>query len=249
MLKTLVAIMILIGVAAAQSVAVRSPAITDSHTESSNAPGFRIAPGTLIWAEFTKSLDARRSQAGDPVEAKTSVDLLAGGKIVLPRNTKVLGHVTAAKPRTKVSPQSFIAITLDRLVLGNGQELPISMVVQALGGPLHSFFNRKDSTEGTSLALPAIGAPAPRATTMGNPALGQIPGRVYPARSSNPSETVLTPTPGSGTASVAVLDPGSQGVTGLKGISLTGDGQVATFSSSSQNLHIDSEDQLLLKTQ
>jgi len=226
-------------VAAAQSAAPESP----------NVPAVRIALATLIWAKFTKSLDARRDRAGDPVEAKTSVDLLAGGKIVLPRNTKVLGHVTAAKPRTKDSPDSFIAIRLDRFVLRNGQEVPVTIVVQALSGPLQSFFNSKSSTEELSTALPPIGTSTTRATTLGDPSLGQIPGRQYPARSTNPSETVLTSVPGSGPTKVPVLDPASQGAIGLKGISLTSNDRVATISSSTQNLHIDSEDQLLLKTQ
>jgi len=218
-------------------------------SESPNTPAVLIPPGTLIWAEFTKSLDARRNRVGDPVETKTSVDLLAQGKVILPRNTKVLGHVTAIKPRTKDSPESFIAITLDHFILRNGQEVPVSMAVQALTGPLHSFFNGKSVTEELSTGPPSIGTSTPRATTMGDPSLGQIPGRKYPARSTNPSETVPMSTPTSGPAKVAVLDPASQGAIGLNGISLTSSDRVATISSNTQNLHIDSEDQLLLKTQ
>jgi hypothetical protein len=249
--KVLVPIVILIlaGTAAAQSVAVPQPATTNSHMESSSASSFRIAPGTYIWAEFSKSLDARRNRAGDPVEAKTSVDLLAEGKITLPRNTKILGHVTATKPRTKHSPDSYVAITLDHLVLADGQEVPVQMVVQAVGGPLHSLFDGKDSTEDLSTALPPVGTSAPRATTMGNPALGQIPGRVYPARGQNQSATVLASIPGSGSRYFPALGSASQGAVGLRGISLTSVDRVATISSSTQNLHVDSESQLLLKTQ
>src|SRR5260370_6904026 len=108
--KTLLLIVLLAGVAASQSLSVPLPATTNSHTESSNAPPFRIAPGTLIWAEFSKSLDASRNRAGDLVEAKTSVDLLAPGKVVLPRNTKVLGHVTPLKPRPPHSPTPYIPL-------------------------------------------------------------------------------------------------------------------------------------------
>jgi len=239
MAKVVVAVILLAVSAATQSAA----------PELANAPAVRIAPGTLIWAEFTKSLDAKKNRVGDPVEAKTSVDLLAQGKIVLPRNTKVLGHVTAAKPYTKDSPESFVAITLDHLVLGNGQEVPLAIVVQALSGPVNSFFNSKNSSEELSTALRPIGTSTPRATTLGDPSLGQIPGRQYPARSTNPSETVLTSVPGSDPTKISVLDPASQGAIGLKGISLTSSDRVATISSSTQNLHIDSEDQLLLKTQ
>ena len=237
--KVVLVIVLFAQVAAAQSAAPESP----------NTPAVFIAPGTLIWAEFTKSLDARRNRVGDPVEAKTSVDLLVRGKIILPRNTKVLGHVTAVKPRTKDSPESFIAITLDHFILRNGQEVAVSMAVQALTGPLHNFFNGKGVTEELSTGQQSIGTSTPRATTMGDASLGQIPGRKYPARSTNPSETVPMSMPTSGPAKVSVLDTGSQGAIGLNGISLTSSDRVATISSNTQNLHIDSEDQLLLKTQ
>jgi len=241
-------VFLLAGIVAVQSVVVPPSGATNSQVESPSASAFRIAPDTFIWAEFSKSLDARRNRIGDPVEAKTSVDLLAQGKIVLPRNTKVLGHVTAIKPRTKGSPASYIAITFDHLVLRDGQELPVHLVIQAIAGPLHSLFEGKDSSEELSTAMPPIGTSAPRATSMGNPELGQIPGRQYPARSQNPTETVLAPIPSSPRV-FSALGPGSQGAVGLRGISLASVDRVATISSSTQNLHVDSASQLLLKTQ
>ena len=232
----------------AQSVAVSHQVTANSQTESCNPTAIRIAPGTFIWAEISRSLDARRNRVGDPVEAKTSVDLLAQGKIVLPRNTKVLGQVTSVKPRTKQSPASYIAITFDHLVLGDGQELKVELVLQAMAGPLHSFYQGKESSEEIGGVLPPVGTSAPRATTMGNTELGQIPGRQYPARSSNPSETVLRSIPGSPRVSSA-LGPLSQGAVGLNDILLTSVDRVATISSNTQNLHIDGQSQLLLKTQ
>lgn len=247
--KTLLLVVLLAGVAASQSLSVPLPATSNSHTESSDAPPFRIAPGTFIWAEFSKSLDARKNRAGDLVEAKTSVDLLAQGKVLIPRNTKVLGHVTAAKPRTKDSPASYIAITLDRLVLEDGQELRVQLAVQAMAGPLRSLFDGKDATEEPSTVLPPVGTSGVRATTMGNPALGQIPGRQYPARGQNHSETVLTSIPGSNRRIFSALGPASQGAVGLSGTSLTSVDRIATISSSTENLHVYSLSQLLLKTQ
>ena len=247
MLKILLPAILLGALVAAQSVAGPAQVTANSHTESLNPQPFRIAPDTFIWAEISKSLDARRNRVGDPVEAKTSVDLLAQGKVVLPRNTKVLGQVTAVKPRTKQSPASYIALTFDHLVLGDGQELQVELVLQAIAGPLHSLYQGKDSSEEIGGVLPPVGTSAPRATTMGNTELGQIPGRQYPARSSNPSETVLRSIPGSPRV-FSALGPLSQGAVGLKGVLLTSVDRVTTISSNTQNLHIDGESQLLLKT-
>jgi hypothetical protein len=183
------------------------------------------------------------------VEAKTVVDLLAQGKVILPRNTKVLGHITAVKPRTKDSPVSYIAITLDRLVLESGQEMPVQLVVQAMAGPLHSLFDGKESTDEQSAVLPPVGTSGIRATSMGNPDLGQMPGRQYPARGQSHSETPLTSIAGSNPRIFSALGPASQGAVGLSGTSLTSVDRIATISSSTQNLHVYSLSQLLLKTQ
>src|SRR5213078_2021152 len=67
-------------------------------TPSATAPAIdRIGPGTLMLAELSKSLDAKKFKPGDKVEAKLTVDLLAHGQIVIPRNVKIIGHVTDAK--------------------------------------------------------------------------------------------------------------------------------------------------------
>jgi hypothetical protein len=247
--KTMLLVVLLAGLAAAQSVSAPPPATANSHTEPSNAPIFRIAPGTFIWAEFSKSLDAGKNRVGDPVEAKTVVDLLAQGKVVLPRNTKVLGHITAVKPRTKDSPASYIAITLDRLVLEDGKELPVQLVVQAMAGPLRSLFDGKDSAEEAATILPPVGTSGVRATAMGNPELGQLPGKQYPARGQSHSETPLTSISGSNRRIFSALGPASQGAVGLSGTSLTSVDRIATISSNTQNLHVYSLSQLLLKTQ
>jgi hypothetical protein len=140
---------LLAGLATAQSVSAPPLATANSQTETSNAAPFRIASGTFIWAEFSKSLDAGKNRAGDPVEAKTVVDLLAQGKVVLPRNTRVLGHITAVKPHTKDSPASYIAITLDRLVLEDGHELQVQLAVQAKRTVAHLFDGKDSSDEAT----------------------------------------------------------------------------------------------------
>ncbi len=247
--KTMLLMVLLAGLATAQSVSAPPLATANSQTETSNAAPFRIASGTFIWAEFSKSLDAGKNRAGDPVEAKTVVDLLAQGKVVLPRNTRVLGHITAVKPHTKDSPASYIAITLDRLVLEDGHELQVQLAVQAMAGPLHSLFDGKDSSDEATTILPPVGTSGVRATATGHAELGQLPGKQYPVRGQGHSETPLTSIASPHRKIFSALGPASQGAIGLSGTSLTSVDQIATISSSTQNLHVYSLSQLLLKTQ
>jgi len=93
-------------------------------------------PGTILAVELSKSLNAKKTRANDRVEAKTATDLLAHGQIVVPRNTKIIGHVTEAKARSKTSPDSLVGITFDRILLKDGREVPLQVAVQTIAKPL-----------------------------------------------------------------------------------------------------------------
>ena len=95
----------------------------------------QIAPGTVIPAELAKSIDAKKAKQGDQVLAKTSQDLLSGGQVVIARGSKIIGHVTQAKPREKGESESTLGIAFDKLVMKDGHELPLNASIQALAGP------------------------------------------------------------------------------------------------------------------
>src|SRR5438132_3961940 len=92
----------------------------------------QIAPGTPIPAELAKSLDAHKNKPGDPVNAKVVQDLLSNGKVVIPRDTKIIGHVTEATPKGKGEPGSTLGVAFDKMILKGGRELPFTATIQAL---------------------------------------------------------------------------------------------------------------------
>ena len=94
-----------------------------------------LPPGTVLSVDLSKSLDAKKSKPNDKIEAKTASDLLLHGQIVVPRNTKIVGHVTEAKAHSKSSPGSEIKFTFDRVLLKGGRELPLQLTVQAIYRP------------------------------------------------------------------------------------------------------------------
>src|ERR1700728_597418 len=62
----------------------------------------RIAPGSVIPVELRKTIDAKKVKTGDEVEAKTTQDLKSNnGEVVLPKDTKVMGHITEVQARSK----------------------------------------------------------------------------------------------------------------------------------------------------
>src|SRR5580692_3775333 len=96
----------------------------DSPTSASTSTSPRIAPGSVIPVQLTKTIDAKKVKTGDPVEAKVTQDLKAGsGEVIVPKDTKMLGHVTEAQARSKEQKESQVGIAFDHAVMKNGNDM------------------------------------------------------------------------------------------------------------------------------
>ena len=207
----------------------------------------QLATGTSISAELSKALDAKKLKPNDKIEARTAVDLLSHGQIVIPRNAKIIGHVTEAKAHTKQSPDSMVGIEFDRVVMKDGRELALKVVVQAVGRPLQtsSPFAGDDSMSAGTSGIPSA-AQAQRGTVPGStsPNTASYPAGYPPHGASAPADQG-----GQLGSSVSPLGPTSQGVIGMKGLSLSAAGAASVLSSSTDNVHLDSGAQLILRVQ
>jgi hypothetical protein len=199
--------------------------------------------GTLLSIELSKSLDARKSKANDRIEARTATDLLAHGQILVPRNTKIVGHVTETKARSKTSPDSMVGIIFDRMLLKDGHEVPLQVGIQAIARPLQygsaaeGSVPRADRPAGGAPTMPGQRAPLGDASNSGVP-------------SGYPGDLAPIPDPmGRNTSTVIPLSPTSKGIVGIKGLSLDTSGPAAILSSNTGNVHLDSGTQLILRVQ
>lgn len=201
----------------------------------------RVPPGTVVVAELSKSIDAKKVKEGAPVEARTTMDLLSHGQIVVPRNTKIIGHVTQAQARTKQSPNSMVAITFDRMSMKDGRDLPIQAGIQAVGPPLQQAMLPEEGTP----AGPGGGMPSNSPMGRGNEGAG-MPGGVgrYPS-SGAPSDN-----PSAGSSNSPALGPNSHGVVGMRKLKLEAPEKgPSVVSSDSENVHLSGGTQLVLKVQ
>ncbi len=221
-----------------------APQSPPPQTQNGGAPA-QIPAGVVIPAELSKSVDAKKAKPGDKVEAKTTMDLLSHGQVVIPRDTKVIGHVTAAKPHSKESPDSNVALAFDRISLKDGRDVPVKASVQAIGRSLNAQSASVGETAGApSAGMPSSGAPDSRGT-MGGSSRPSGAGS-YP---SNAPSQMPSGTTGTGTPTGVALDPHSQGVIGMKGLALNSSGEASVISSTSNNVHLDSGTQLVLRTE
>jgi hypothetical protein len=197
--------------------------------------------GTTIPVELSKSLDTKKAKVGDKIEARIPADLLAHGKIVIPRSAKILGQVTEVKAHSKESPDSRVGVTFDRLVMKDGREVSLHTVVQAIGRPLQLVAaSDAHMNEGA-------GTPAATASTAGGSGMGAS----MPSRSAERVGAVpIDAGSGSEAAStMAPLGPTSQGVVGMKALALNVSGTSSVVSSATDNVHLESGTQLILRVQ
>jgi hypothetical protein len=126
----------LCGISTAQNAAAQgqqSPATAQSgKPEQPGGTSSRIAPGSVIPVLLSRTIDAKKVKVGDQVEAKVTQDLKADGEVIIPKDTKVLGRVTQAQARTKEQKESQVGITFDHALKKNGDDLPLSMSIQAV---------------------------------------------------------------------------------------------------------------------
>jgi hypothetical protein len=241
-IQLLASLVLLMGVSLAQTAALPPPG---------DQPPTQFAPNTLVAADLTKSLDAKKLKVGDPVEARTSVDMLSNGQIIMARNTKIVGHVTSVKAHSKESPDSTIGIAFDRFVMKDGREIPLKAMVQAVGSPLNNFGSEgAPVAPGGGLQQPSGGAGG--GGSNGGSSGGSRSGGSYGSQPSYPSTSGLPPSGDGATNSArpnGALGATSQGVIGIKDVSLTATADSSVFASGTRNVHLDSATQLILKVQ
>jgi hypothetical protein len=219
----------------------RSP---QSPTSSQTGAPTRVAPGSVIPVTLAKTIDAKKAKTGDEVVAKVTEDLKTNsGEVLIPKDTKVIGHVTEAQPRTKEQKESQVGIAFDRAVPKNGSEMPMPMSIQAIIGPQ----NDQNNAAGGSSDSPSGGA-YPTSGGGGRPGVsGSAPGRSQPASAGGD-------TPGNSQAGSNTRPPitgATQGVVGIADLKLTtaaanpSDGSVV--SSGKNNVKLESGTMMLLR--
>lgn len=99
---------------------------------------FRPGAGTVIAVELLKTIDTKKVKAGDPVEASVMQDLVYKGKVIIPHDARVVGHVTGVAPSSKEQPSARLEIVFEKIVLKNKQELPMQYpgIIVALARPI-----------------------------------------------------------------------------------------------------------------
>ena len=232
-----------------QSPATSSPAQASS-AQANGAP--KIAPGSVIPVQLTKSIDAKKVKTGDEVEARVTQDLKAGnGELVVPKDTKVVGHVTEVQARSKEQKESQVGIAFDHAVMKNGGDVALPMSIQAIIAPPTS---NADNNAGGQPSAGQTGA-APSGGGMAGNSGGRSAGMGAGASQAPTSSTSTAGGEGqtSGQAGTNAHQPitgNTQGVVGISNLKLSAAPdatQGSVVSSEKNNVKLESGTFMLLR--
>jgi hypothetical protein len=201
----------------------------------------RIAPGSVIPVQLIKTIDAKKAKSGDPVEAKVTQDMKSqNGEVILPKDTKVTGHITEAQPHSK-EQESQVGIAFDHAVIRNGPDMQLPMSIQAIIAPPSMNPNNADNAaqppaQGGGMSgggkTPGMGGNAPQ-----NPAAPA--GGNMPADNAPPENNPRAPITGS-----------TQGVVGFSNLTLSAapsPAQGSIVGSEKSNVKLESGTLMLLR--
>ena len=249
----------------------KSGAAASSNTSTSTSAkaghsSASLSGGTAMNATLSQPVDAKKNKPGDQVTAKTTEATKSEGKVVIPKGSKLIGHVTECKQRSKEEKESVLGIVFDKAILKNGEEIPLNVTVRALAAAQTAAASSVGSDD-----LSAGGGAVGSARAGGGGALGGVRSTAGAATSAATNTAandggvaggaVNSTVNAAGTARGAVgglnaagqLTSTSQGVFGLEGLNLNAAASNSTqgslITSTSKNVHLDSGTQLLLVSQ
>ena len=243
------------GATPSQTTSPATPQTTPSAVPAEQpANGLHISPGSIIPVQLTKSIDAKKAKTGDAVEAKVTQDLKTqSGQVVVPKDTKVLGHITEAQPRTKEQPQSQLGIAFDHAEVKDKGDVPLPLSIQAVVAPPNS--NPNNAAAGSapeSAASPARGQENSGGTQSSGARSSGMSGGSQP-------ETPMPPPPTAGESQSGAQGAPSprqpitgktEGVVGIPDLSLTAaqnSAQGSVMSSEKNNVKLESGTFMLLR--
>lgn len=203
-----------------------------------------IPNGPAVTAELNGSLDSKKAKVGDKVEAHTTEALKSGNDVLVPKGTKLIGHVTQATARAKGDSDSSLAIQFDKAEPKKQQEVPLNVIVLAVAAPAQANFAGGAPSSGDPMANTQTSA---QSSPMG--ASRQQPPTPNPGTFPQGSTAESTDTPGVS----ETLPANSRGIYGLKDLKLmmnrSKDSNPTTvITSTGKDVHLDSGTRLLLVT-
>lgn len=91
----------------------------------------KLDSGTRLAGELQSAVDVRKAKVGDEVLLKTTNVIKSGGRTVVGKGSRLIGHITEVAQKGKGNGESRIGILFDRLEQGS-LAMPITATISSL---------------------------------------------------------------------------------------------------------------------
>jgi hypothetical protein len=241
--------------------AAQGTVVSRKNGQAQTATAGQLQSGSTVQAELTKPVDARKNKPGDEVVAKTTQDMKSNGQTVLPKGSKLVGHITEVQAREKGQQESHMGIAFEHAILKNGTQVPMALTLQAIGSSQANAAAAMDDSEvagstmgGSTMAgenLSGMASASGSGATRG--ALGGVTSTTRQAVNTAGGATggTVQAAHSAGARVAGGLNSTSRGVVGLHGLNLapaatSSASAGSVISSSTSNVHLDSGTQMIL---
>jgi len=217
--------------------------------------------------ELVGKLDTKSAKVGDRVAVKTTETTKTADGTVIPKGTRLVGHVTSVQPHGAGSANSQMAIQFDRAELKSGQGMAIHSEIRSVSPPASA--TMADTSGDEAFGGPRIGGGSmggnARISGGGRAVLsgatgteGRLGTGVVSTANGNLHESSHAVATAVGTVNHANPIAGAAGntstrgavrATGVHGVMLAGgsaEGTSGTLSATKQNVHLESGTQMVL---
>jgi hypothetical protein len=195
-----------------------------------------------VIAVLTGSVETKTAHVGDEVFLNTISDVFVDGAIVIPRGSKLTGHLSEVLLKSKDQPESVLAFSVEEASLRSGVNIPLQAIVAALAAP------RKDSLA-TDPTFGMLHSNEPKMVGGASSAAGS--GNLGASSKANSNAAVATANLQGKMDQPTILDKDSQGALDLEGLNITwrllSPPPLTVITSKSKNLKLESGTQMLLR--
>jgi hypothetical protein len=114
-----------------ESTASGDASVQTSATTNQVDKSINLDSGTRLTGQLQNTVDVRHAKVGDEVMLKTTQAIKSGGRTVVSKGSRLVGHVTEVAQKSKDNSESRIGILFDRLERGSLQT-PIAATITSI---------------------------------------------------------------------------------------------------------------------
>ena len=197
---------------------------------------------SMVFAVLTKSLESKSATAGQDLTLQTMSDVIIDGKVIIPKDSKLVGHVSEVATRSKDEPRSVLAIIIDKAVTTDGMEIPLQAIIAAVARP------KSDLSSDPTYGMMHSNEPKMIGT---GPGSASSTGGLSASSKASSTAAVATANIKGGMDETSLLNENSQGADGYEGLSLSwhlmAPPPVTVFASKGNNVKLEAGTQMLLR--